>query len=206
MISIVSPEPPGSAFLKEIGPASTSASDRSSGSFCRPSYSSHSSAQSRQLAIRSPSQRVSWRHPRAIDYRSVQGAVAADGTGNLLSGLAGTVPNTTYSTSIAVTELTGFAARSIGVVIGAIFIVLAFLPKALALVLAVPDPVVAAYATVVAGHAFHGRAKDRRPGRCRPSQELDSGRCLLDRHRFSERGGYFRSISPDPSAACCRTA
>ena len=99
-------------------------------------------------------QRVSWRHPRAVDYRSVQGAVAADGTGNLLSGLAGTVPNTTYSTSISVTELTGVAARSIGVVIGLIFIVLAFLPKALALVLAVPDPVVAAYATILLAMLF----------------------------------------------------
>ena len=36
-------------------------------------------------------QRVSWRRPRAVDFRAVQGAVAADGTGNLLSGLAGTV-------------------------------------------------------------------------------------------------------------------
>ncbi|WP_275978514.1 solute carrier family 23 protein, partial [Methylobacterium crusticola] len=46
-------------------------------------------------------QRVSWGRPRAVDYRVVQGAVAADGTGNLLSGLAGTVPNTTYSTTVA---------------------------------------------------------------------------------------------------------
>ena len=99
-------------------------------------------------------QRVSWRRPRAVDYRSVQGAVAADGTGNLLSGLAGTVPNTTYSTSISVTELTGVAARSIGVIIGVIFVVLAFLPKVLALVLAVPDPVVAAYATVLLAMLF----------------------------------------------------
>ena len=36
-------------------------------------------------------QRVSWRRPRAVDYRAVQGAVAADGMGNLLSGLMGTV-------------------------------------------------------------------------------------------------------------------
>ena len=42
-------------------------------------------------------QSVSWRRARAIDYREVQGAVTADGVGNLLSGLAGTVPNTTYS-------------------------------------------------------------------------------------------------------------
>ena len=40
--------------------------------------------------------RVSWRRPRAVDFRAVQGAVAADGAGNLLSGLVGTVPNTTY--------------------------------------------------------------------------------------------------------------
>ncbi|MDE0006085.1 MAG: hypothetical protein OXQ29_25625, partial [Rhodospirillaceae bacterium] len=37
-------------------------------------------------------QRVSWAGSRAVDFRAVQGAVAADGTGNLLSGLAGTMP------------------------------------------------------------------------------------------------------------------
>ena len=99
-------------------------------------------------------QRVSWRRPRAVDYRAVQGAVAADGTGNLLSGLAGTVPNTTYSTSISITELTGVAARRVGVAIGVSFIVMAFVPKLLALVLAVPDAVVAAYVTVLLALLF----------------------------------------------------
>ena len=99
-------------------------------------------------------QRVSWRQPRAVDYRVVQGAVAADGTGNLLSGLAGTMPNTTYSTSVSITELTGVAARRVGVAIGASFIVMAFLPKFLALVLAIPDAVVAAYVTVLIALLF----------------------------------------------------
>ena len=99
-------------------------------------------------------QRVSWRKPRAVDYRVVQGAVAADGTGNLLSGLAGTVPNTTYSTSVSITELTGVAARRVGVAIGVIFVMLAFLPKFLALVLAIPDAVVAAYVTVLMALLF----------------------------------------------------
>ena len=99
-------------------------------------------------------QRVSWRQRRAVDYRAVQGAVAADGTGNLLSGLAGTVPNTTYSTSISITELTGVAARRVGVAIGISFIVMAFLPKLLALVLAIPDAVVAAYVTVLLALLF----------------------------------------------------
>ena len=99
-------------------------------------------------------QQVSWRRPRAIDYRAVQGAVAADAVGNLLSGLAATVPNTTYSTSIAVTELTGVAARAVGLAVGAVFIVLAFLPKVLAVVLAIPAPVAAAYVTVLLAMLF----------------------------------------------------
>ena len=99
-------------------------------------------------------QRVAWRKPRAVDFRAVQGAVAADGAGNLLSGLAGTVPNTTYSTSIAITELTGVAARSVGVWIGIVFVVAAFLPIVAALLLAIPSPVVAAYMTVLLSLLF----------------------------------------------------
>ena len=99
-------------------------------------------------------QRVAWRKPRAVDFRAVQGAVAADGAGNLLSGLTGTVPNTTYSTSIAITELTGVAARSVGVWIGIVFAAAAFLPKVSALLLAIPSPVAAAYITVLLSLLF----------------------------------------------------
>ena len=99
-------------------------------------------------------QRVSHREARAVDFRAVQGALASDGLGNLLSGLAGTVPNTTYSTSVSVTELTGVGARRVGVAVGVIFIVLAFLPKALAVLLAIPGPVAAAYITVLMAMLF----------------------------------------------------
>ena len=99
-------------------------------------------------------QRVAWRKPRAVDFRAVQGAVAADGAGNLLSGLTGTVPNTTYSTSIAITELTGVAARSVGVWIGIVFAAAAFLPKVAAVLLAIPSPVAAAYVTVLLSLLF----------------------------------------------------
>ena len=99
-------------------------------------------------------QRVSWRKPRAVDFRAVQGAVSADGVGNLFSGLIGTVPNTTYSTSVSVTALTGVGARSVGVALGASFVVVAFIPKALAVVLAIPGPVAAAYITVLLGLLF----------------------------------------------------
>ncbi len=99
-------------------------------------------------------QRVSWRRPQAVDYRAVQGAVAADGLGNLLSGLMGTVPNTTYSTSIAVTELTGVASRMVGAVVGMAFILVAFMPKFLAVVLAIPDPVAGGFLLVLLSMLF----------------------------------------------------
>ena len=99
-------------------------------------------------------QRVSWRKPRAVDFRSIQGAIGADGLGNLLSGLAGTVPNTTYGMSIAVAELTGVAARRIGICVGAVFVVLAFLPKFVTLIVAIPGPVVAAYYVILVALIF----------------------------------------------------
>ncbi len=99
-------------------------------------------------------QRVSRRKPRATDFRVVQGALNADGVGNLLSGLAGTLPNTTYSTSISLAEVTGIGARRVGVVVGAIFLAVAFLPKFAALLIAIPGPVAAAYFTVLLGLLF----------------------------------------------------
>ena len=99
-------------------------------------------------------QRVSWRERRATDYRAVQGAVATDGLGNLLSGLLATVPNTTYSSSVSIVEITGIAARRVGVCIGLIFCVLAFLPKLTQLLLIIPDPVIGAYAMVIIAVLF----------------------------------------------------
>ena len=99
-------------------------------------------------------QQVSRRTPRATDFRVVQGALNADGMGNLLSGVAGTLPNTTYSSSISLAEVTGVAARRAGVAIGAITVVLAFLPKFAALLVAIPGPVVAAYVTVLLALLF----------------------------------------------------
>ncbi|MDE0249170.1 MAG: hypothetical protein OXO56_14740 [Gammaproteobacteria bacterium] len=99
-------------------------------------------------------QRISWRRPRAIDFRSIQGAISADGLGNLLSGLMGTVPNTTYGSSISIAELTGVAARRIGVSVGAVFVTFAFFPKFINLIVAIPGPVVAAYFVVIVALIF----------------------------------------------------
>ncbi len=99
-------------------------------------------------------QRISRRRPRATDFRVVQGALNADGMGNLLSGLSATLPNTTYSTSISLAEVTGIGARRVGVIIGVTIFTLAFLPKFAALLIAIPEPVAAAYILVLIALLF----------------------------------------------------
>ncbi len=90
-------------------------------------------------------QRVSWRDERPVDFNAVQGALNVDGLGNMVSGLAGTVPGSAITTSVSMTELSGVAARYVGVATGVSFIILAFVPKLVAVVLAVPDSVFAGY-------------------------------------------------------------
>ena len=94
-------------------------------------------------------QRVSWRRRRTTDLRSVQGAVATVGLGNLLCGLAGTIPTGTAPSSAPFVELTGVAARRVGVCIGLVFFALAFLPKVMAVLIAIPSPVAAAYLIIL---------------------------------------------------------
>jgi NCS2 family nucleobase:cation symporter-2/xanthine permease XanP len=94
-------------------------------------------------------QRLSRREREPIDFRSVQGAVNADGLGNLLSGMLGTLPNTTYSTSLSVVDLTGVAARSVGLYGGAFLFLIAFCPKLASLLMAVPSPVAGAYIMIL---------------------------------------------------------
>ena len=99
-------------------------------------------------------QRVSRRTPRATDFRVVQGALRGDGLINCLSGLVGSLPKTTHSSSIAIVEATGVAARRVGVMTGAVMIALAFLPKLTAVLIAIPPAVSSAYMVVLLGMLF----------------------------------------------------
>ena len=99
-------------------------------------------------------QRVSQRKPRATDYRVVQGALNADGVGKFLSGFAGTLPSTPYGTSVAMAEVTGVSARRVGVIIGVIFVAVAFFPKFTAVLIAIPAPVAAGFLTILIGLLF----------------------------------------------------
>ena len=144
-IALPRPRPPG--FDLEFGPAFWTLLP----SFLLVAVIASIRTMSSAVAI----QRVSWRRSsRATDFRAVQGAVAVDGVGNLLAGCGGTVPGSATTTSVPLTQLTGVAARGVGLAAGAAFIAFAFLPKAFAVVLAIPDPVFAGYLGVLLAMLF----------------------------------------------------
>ena len=100
-------------------------------------------------------QQVSWRRPRAPDFRSVQATLNVSGVGILLSGIAGTLPTINYlPTTISLISFTGVAARRVGFTIGATLIALALLPKIVAILLTIPRPVTGAILMIVMGLLF----------------------------------------------------
>ena len=100
-------------------------------------------------------QQVSRVTPRATDFRLVQGGLNANAVGTLLSGLAGTPPTVAYSPqSVALISLTGVAARRVGYAMGAFLVLLAFLPKLVAVVHSLPSPVMGAFLLMVMGLLF----------------------------------------------------
>lgn len=108
----------------------------------------------RQVADAVRMQRISSRRPGAVDFRRVEGSVAACGAGTLLSGLAGIPAPWPYAAGVALADGIGVASRRVGVYIGTIFIALAFVPKISALVLSVPAPVLGAYIVVIFALTF----------------------------------------------------
>lgn len=102
-------------------------------------------------------EQLSRRRPRAVDFRQVQGMISANGVGMLLSGIAGTPPTLVYSSfCVSLINLTGVAARRVGIGVAVVFVALAFFSKFAAVLLSIPGPVLAAYLMLAMGLFFVG--------------------------------------------------
>ncbi len=100
-------------------------------------------------------QQGSRRRPRAIDFRQIQGMVSVNGLGMLFAGIAGTLPPMSYSSfSLSLINLTGVAARRVGIGVAIVTLALAFFSKLAALLLTIPGPVLGAYLMLAMGMLF----------------------------------------------------
>jgi xanthine permease XanP len=82
-----------------------------------------------------------WTRP---DFRSISGGVLADGLGSVAAGALGTMGMNTGSGNVGLIRATGVASRTVAYAVGALFLVLAFLPKAIAVLALMPAPVMGA--------------------------------------------------------------
>lgn len=104
--------------------------------------------------------RASYRNQAAVDFRAVQGGLNVYGLGTLVSGLAGTLPVAApWSATVVYMGFTGVAARSVGIYLGSMTIAIAFCSKLLAVLVAIPSPVVSAAYMIIFGMLFIEGAK-----------------------------------------------
>ena len=100
-------------------------------------------------------QQGSRRRLRAIDFRKIQGMVSVNGIGMLFAGISGTLPPMSYSSfSLSLINLTGVAARRVGIGVAIVTVALAFFSKLAALLLTIPGPVLGAYLMFAMGMLF----------------------------------------------------
>lgn len=84
---------------------------------------------------------ANWRRP---EMKSVSGGILADGLGGVLPGLMGGFGQSTSSANVGLSMATGATSRRIAWYIGAILLILAFLPKISEFFLQMPLPVIGA--------------------------------------------------------------
>ncbi|MYD36495.1 MAG: hypothetical protein F4X20_05730 [Dehalococcoidia bacterium] len=104
--------------------------------------------------------RASYRRQSAVDFRAVQGGLNVYGIGTFVSGLLGTLPVAAPWSSTAVyIGFIGVAARNVGLYLGVLTIIAAFFSKFLAVIVAIPSPVVSAVYIIIFAMLFVEGAK-----------------------------------------------
>ena len=104
--------------------------------------------------------RASYRTVGALDIKSIQGGLSVYGAGTLLSGLLGTLPVASpWSISAVYIGFTGIASQTVGIFLGLLTVAAAPLFKMIALLIAIPSPVVSAVYVILFGLLFIEGAK-----------------------------------------------
>lgn len=122
----------------------------------------------------------SYRKPVAVDLRTVQSGLNLYSATTFLTGLLGTLPVTApWAVTVVYVSFTGVAARIAGVFLGVFTIAIAPLSKVIALLVAIPSPVVSAVYIIIFGMLFVEGAKTAFGGQPDPTQFAITGVSLV---------------------------
>ena len=104
--------------------------------------------------------RASYREPRALDFRKIQSGLNVYGGTTLLTGLLATLPvSAPWSSTAVYIGFTGISARSVGIYLGLLTLLIAPFGKVIAALAATPNSVVSAVYIMVFGLLFIEGAK-----------------------------------------------
>ena len=149
-------------------------------------------------------QRISRRNAQATDFRLIQGSIYANGTGILMSGVAGTPPTSTYSSlTVALVNVTGNAARATGYAAAVVLVLLALFPKVTGALITIPSPVMGGFLIFAIGLLLiEGIQTFVRSG-LDPQKSLIAGLSFavgLAMHQYNLLADFL----PDPVGHCAR--
>ena len=140
--------------------------------------------------------RASYRNQAAIDFRTVQGGLNVYGVGTLLSGLLGTLPVAAPWAATAVyIGFTGVAARSVGVYLGLLTILVASFYKLLAVLVAIPSQVVGAVYIIIFGMLFIEGARTAFAGQVDQKKAAITGVSMVMGLSAGVFSGFFEGTS-----------
>ena len=140
--------------------------------------------------------RASYRNQSAIDFRTVQGGLNVYGVGTLLSGLLGTLPVAApWATTVVYIGFTGVAAKSVGIYLGLLTMVAAFFSKLLAVLVAIPSPVVSAVYIIIFGMLFVEGAKTVFTGQVDQKKATITGVSMVLGLSAGVLSGFFDGIT-----------
>ena len=140
--------------------------------------------------------RASYRNQAAIDFRTVQGGLNVFGVGTLVSGLLGTLPVAApWAATVVYIGFTGVAAKSVGIYLGVLTILVASFSKLLAILISIPSPVVSAVYVIIFGMLFVEGAKTVFTGRVDQKKATIAGVSMVLGLSAGTFGGFFEGIT-----------
>ena len=140
--------------------------------------------------------RASYRKPSAVDFRAVQGGLTVYGLGTFLSGLVGTLPVAApWSATVSYIGFTGVSARSVGVYLGLLTILVAFSSKFIAILAAIPSPIVSAVYVIIFGMLFIEGAKTVFTDRVDQKKSTITGVAMVMGLSAGALGGLFEGAA-----------
>ncbi len=139
---------------------------------------------------------ASYRNQSAVDFRAVQGGMNVYGVGTLLSGLLGTLTVAApWSTTVVYIGFNGIAARSVGIYLGLLTIAVAFFSKLLAVLVAIPSPVVSAVYVIIFGNLFIEGAKTVFAGQVDQKKTAIAGVSMVLGLSAGALSGFFDGVA-----------